>query len=647
MYTSSRNTKIIATQIDLARRKETAEEIRAFLTHAGKCGYNTVLFYLEDRIRTVSYPYPTPDESYTPDEMRELVTFAATLGIEIIPVVSNHSHTERFLRHGELLPMAELYGNIKGRFSEAGSAYYGTTCTERECTRQFFDNYYRELSEIFPSEYFHVGLDEAFDIASCPHCRERFLREGGFSGIWLDNVRHIHSLLSSLGKRMMLFDDMLYFMPELIPELPKDIVLCSWNYEYIDRTPGAQFGNSRRLDLFSLYDSAGLAYMPAIWATFDYNIDTMTAYANRHSPVGYLATTWQMDTAPLISNYVGIAYAGLLWNGKLVEDPHARRKLALRASLDAELSEPECSLLALAATKLYANRAPRHFHFASGTIVRRNVNFDEEHKLNLTLRDSLSDVPKTPLTDYLLDRLDSAILHYRKLITTQRLFDLRSGVELCDKAELISELSALRKETESEIESWGRIWDNYRRDIPKDYSGSAEIMLADIDRLIGEAKEAKAGDRGAFDFVILLPDKTTRSLIAVDITYSDGVTERIGEGIFKPYATSCYNITEKGPYVYTVTILTRAVRVASVRFTVHGNGSTCLCHASHILNGKAASPVSVGNAVGKVIGAERMLKPDTLFAELGEGDMFAGFYNTDLPDTEHSVTLNYKAVTPS
>jgi hypothetical protein len=104
--------KIIATQIDLARRKETAAEIRAFLDHAAAFGYNTVVFYLEDRIKTASYPYASDEESYTPDEMRELVRYAETLGIDIIPAVSSHSHCERFLSHEELLPMAELYGSI-------------------------------------------------------------------------------------------------------------------------------------------------------------------------------------------------------------------------------------------------------------------------------------------------------------------------------------------------------------------------------------------------------------------------------------------------------------------------------------------------------------------------------------------------------
>ena len=258
------NKKIIATQIDLGRRKETAEEIKRFLDHAAKFGYNTVFFYLEDRIKTKSYPYPSDEESYTPEEMRALVSYAEKKGIDIIPVVSNHSHTERFLEHEELLPMAELYGNIKGRFNKAGNAYYHVTCTENKKTYEFFDKYFAELAEIFPSPYFHAGLDEAFDIAMCPRCKERFEREGGYEGIFLDHVNHTNDLLKSLGKTMMMWDDMYHIMDDsALDSAPKDVIMVSWNYEYIDRALPGQFRNNKRRELFYDYERLGIRYIPA------------------------------------------------------------------------------------------------------------------------------------------------------------------------------------------------------------------------------------------------------------------------------------------------------------------------------------------------------------------------------------------------
>lgn len=633
--------KIIATQIDLARRKENKGEICAFLDHARKFGYNTVLFYLEDRIKTASYPYAKDEESYTPTEMRELVEYAASLSIDVIPVVPNHSHCERFLEHDELKPMAELYGNIKGRFSKAGSAIYLTTCPENPLTQDFFGRYYAEIAEIFPSEYFHAGLDESFDIASCSVCRERFEREGSFKGIWLDHVRRTHACLSALGKKMMIFDDMLYFMPDLIDELPKDVVLCSWNYEYIDRTPGAQFMNRRKIDLLARYNEAGLSFLPACWTNFDFNVDTITAYGDKYSPLGYLATTWQMSPEPLISNYVGIAYAGMLWNGRLKDDPYSRLKLAVRETLACPLTEPECAAIAMAASKVYANRVPRNFYFASDVIVRRNVNFDEEHKLNLLLRDSLINLPDSEYMRFLKARLDSAIRVYSQLISVQSLYDYRTGIGESSKVKIIDQLRAQRTMAERETAEWEREWRVFREGIPADYTESAEQILADCDMLISTAEHAEYGDRGALDMEMLLPDKSTRALITLSVTYSDGSSETLGTGLYKPYATSCYNISEKGPYVYTVTFLTKPQRITELTVSVTSYGSATVNHFTNYVGGKEYHPTEIVSTSGSVKDAERLLVSDTLSAEIGLGDMSLGFKDPAYADLTHSVTIAF------
>ena len=633
--------KIIATQIDLARRKENSSEIRAFLDHAHKFGYNTVLFYLEDRIKTVSYPYSSDEESYTPSEMRELVSYASALGIDVIPVVSNHSHCERFLSHEELLPMAELYGNIKGRFNKAGSAAYLTTCPENPLTQDFFGRYYSEIAEIFPSEYFHAGLDESFDIASCAVCRERFEREGSFKGIWLDHVKRTHSTLSALGKKMMIFDDMLYFMPDLVTELPKDIVLCSWNYEYIGRTPGSQFMNTRKIDLLSLYKEHGLEFIPACWTNFDFNVDTITAYGEKYSPLGYLATTWQMTTEPLICNYVGVAYAGLLWNGVMPNDPYSRLKLAVRETLGLTLTEQECSAIAMAASKVYANRPPRNFYFADGALIRRNVNFDEEHKLNLLLRDLLISVPDSEFTRFYKARVDSAIRVYEQLIAAEKLYDYRSGIGEKSKSYILDSLYRQKKETERDIAEWDREWKVFREGIVKDYNEPAEQMLIDCDTLIATAEAAEYGECGALDMQMLLPDKSTRVLITLEVTYSDGSTERLGTGLYKPYATACYNISEKGPYVYTVTFLTKPISITSLTVSVTSYGSATINHFTNYVLGKDYHPTRVVSTFGTVKDPERLLVNDTLSAEIGIGDMSLGFKDPAVADTVHGVTLAF------
>ena len=95
-------------QIDLARQKETVEEVLKFLDFAKKYGYNAVALYLEDRIKTKVYPYASDAESYSTEEVGRITAHADKLGLELIPVVSNFGHTERFLEHEELRHFSEL-----------------------------------------------------------------------------------------------------------------------------------------------------------------------------------------------------------------------------------------------------------------------------------------------------------------------------------------------------------------------------------------------------------------------------------------------------------------------------------------------------------------------------------------------------------
>ena len=632
--------KMIATQIDLARRKENKAQICAFLDHIAKFGYNTVFFYLEDRIKTKSYPYAKDEESYTPDEMRELVAYAGKLGIEVIPVVSNQSHTERFLSHEELLPMAELYGNIKGRFNEAGNAYYHLTCTENPLTYEFFNEYYREISEIFPSKYFHVGLDEGFDIASCERCKARFLKEGNFDGIFLDHVKRTNDVIRSLGKTMMLWDDMFHLMEDsTLKEVPKDVIMVSWNYDYIDRAVPGQFRNNYRRELFREYDRLGIKYIPACWSNFDYNIDTLTALGERFSPMGYLATTWQMSPEPLIYNYISLAYAGLLWNGILTDDPDARLKKAVRETVGGELTDGQAATLGMIATKVYANRAPRHFYMMDGTLVRRNVNFDEENKLDRMLYDAIKDVPlNNKFVDFYKGRIKNSLNFYRQYVLAQKLYDYLCDLIDIDKDKLVSDLSALRDDFLLDIENWDEEWKIYREGIPADYVEDGEVILADMDKLIEWAKSAEKGQKGALDMYLLLPDKSVRALTELSVEYEDGTAETLGKGLYKPYATSCYNIAEKGPYVYNVTFLTAPKPIRKFTVSVRSFGSQYINFFAQRIGKDTYVPESV-DSFGKVQNPDRLLTHDNLPCEIGEGNMMLPFKTPSLADDKHGVKV--------
>ena len=103
-------------QLDVARQMETVEFIEKFIVLLADSGYNGLFLYLEDRIKTASYQLPADNEVYTADDIKRIVKFAAEHNVEVIPCVATLGHAERFLRHKELEHLAELQGDMIGRF---------------------------------------------------------------------------------------------------------------------------------------------------------------------------------------------------------------------------------------------------------------------------------------------------------------------------------------------------------------------------------------------------------------------------------------------------------------------------------------------------------------------------------------------------
>lgn len=86
---------------------------------------------------------------YTKEELRELVQYAAERCITIVPEIEMPSHSEEVLTaYPELSCTGEPY-----RHSDF--------CIGKEETFEFIENVLTEIMEVFPSQYIHIGGDEA------------------------------------------------------------------------------------------------------------------------------------------------------------------------------------------------------------------------------------------------------------------------------------------------------------------------------------------------------------------------------------------------------------------------------------------------------------------------------------------------------
>ena len=138
---------------------------------------------------------------YTQDDIREILEYARQHYITVIPEVEMPSHSEEVLAaYPQLSCSGEPYKN-------------SDFCVGNEETFTFLENVLTEVMELFPSEYIHVGGDEAGKSAwkTCPKCQKRMKDEHLANVDELQSylIHRIEKFLNNHGRRLLGWDEIL------------------------------------------------------------------------------------------------------------------------------------------------------------------------------------------------------------------------------------------------------------------------------------------------------------------------------------------------------------------------------------------------------------------------------------------------------
>ena len=302
-----RGLKIV--QLDLARQMETCSFVSNYIDRVSALGYDTLQLYLEGRVATKTFSLPE-GERYTADQMRGIVAHAASRGMTVVPVVSLLGHAEQFFRY----PGQDEYLEKGGECVRLGNGR-DTFCLSNPATREFLSRYIADLCEIFPGPYFHAGFDEAWNSGTCPRCREKEKRDELFA----ECVLFAHDLLGRHGKRMWMWDDFFSFHPKAFEKMPKDIVMCHWNYEedVSDRGTRINFAGRRREDVLAKYAALGYDAIPCCWFRTHLNVVQLASYARRNKTFGFMVTQWE----DLIDGFHGGVFPCVVATSLLLDEP--------------------------------------------------------------------------------------------------------------------------------------------------------------------------------------------------------------------------------------------------------------------------------------------------------------------------------------
>lgn len=153
---------------------------------------------------------PTYGGFYTKAEIAEVVQYAQSLNIEVIPGIELPNHVSAILAaHPELSCDHGAHCVALGPCQDSKAIL----CVGNERTMQFVDDILDEVSDLFPSEYIHIGLGNIStgNWENCPKCQDRILQQGlrDEEGLLSWFVAHIEEYLSRKGKRIIGWDGLL------------------------------------------------------------------------------------------------------------------------------------------------------------------------------------------------------------------------------------------------------------------------------------------------------------------------------------------------------------------------------------------------------------------------------------------------------
>jgi hypothetical protein len=326
--------------LDISRDKvPTMGTLKQLVEILEKFNYNQLQLYTEHTFAYSKHEAVWKDASpMTADEVRELDLFCAMHGIDLVPNQNSFGHLERWLVKPEYNHLAELpHGGAPlpwGGFKKDPT----TLCPTDPASLEFLAGLFDELLPNFGSRLFNIGCDETFDLLS-PNGRSAVeVKEKGAGRVYLEFLKKVADLARRHGKRPMFWGDIILKHPELVSELPKDMIALDWGYE----------GNHPFMEEAAKFKAAGLDFYvcpgTSSWNSLSGRVENMRENleaaeraGRQFGAKGYMVTDWGDGGhwQPLV-----VSLPGLILGGAFASEGQSAAKMNLEEALDAAMGVP-------------------------------------------------------------------------------------------------------------------------------------------------------------------------------------------------------------------------------------------------------------------------------------------------------------------
>ncbi len=313
--------------VDPARQNENFDYYRRMIAFASRLKFNTVLLHLTDDQTSAlfheDYPELMHRHAWRPEEVRQLVQFAASHHIELIPEIESLGHSRMF----ERLPGFQDYlHQTKSQTPDQSwmgtdiPGYTNVLCPSSPAAVGYLGKLYVRAAELFPHPLLHIGFDEV-DMTACDRCLAAYGEQTHDE--WLATaLRQAIDLAASHGRKAAIWGDMLLSHREVIPAIsPKEAVIFDWYYRPDVTDESVRFFKELG---FEVVASPALVAAPhfAIPDRQNYdNIERFTRIAREQDLMGVNTTIWVPVRYMSDVLWPGIAFAGAhAWSGSTLDE---------------------------------------------------------------------------------------------------------------------------------------------------------------------------------------------------------------------------------------------------------------------------------------------------------------------------------------
>jgi hypothetical protein len=269
--------------LDVARRKvPTVETLCALVDTLSLFKLNMLQLQVEHTFTFRRHPRIGEGcGSLTCEDILALDAHCRARGVELVPMLQSFGHMRNILQFPEYRHLAE------------NETHQWSLNPTDPATLQFLDELYDEYLPAHSSGLVNIGCDETVDLGRKGGKSNAAIAAKGQGRVYIEHILNIHRLLTEkYGKQVMLWGDIILHHPDLVPEMPKDLIVLNWGYEPLESFPQVDlFADSGLPQIVCPGTNSWNAIFPRLNAAWQ-NVGQFVRDGRRVGALGMLNTDW-------------------------------------------------------------------------------------------------------------------------------------------------------------------------------------------------------------------------------------------------------------------------------------------------------------------------------------------------------------------